>query len=389
MKRNTATSGVTVPPALEPLRLVDSQGGRVSTPPLPVPELDTLGALHRAMVIGRRFDRQASALARQGRLAVYPSSFGQEACQVGGVLALAEQDWLFPTYRDTVSLVTRGVDPVQALTLLRGDWHSGYDAHAHRCAPQCTPLATNASHAVGLTYAARQKRHQASVPAQASTAPSNSADPAEVEADTAALVLMGDGATSEGDAHEAYNFAAMWNAPVVFLIQNNQWAISVPVRKQSRAPTLAHKAMGYGIRGLHVDGNDAAAVYAAVSQALTEARAGEGPTIIEARTYRMDPHTNADAPQRYREPSDVERWQNHDPIDRLESLLRAEGQLDDAGRADLDATAEKLATRVREHMAQPDELDPNEILAHTYTHPSAMLREQQANLAAEIGEARA
>lgn len=323
------------------------------------------------MVIGRRFDRQASALARQGRLAVYPSSYGQEACQVGGVLALAAQDWLFPTYRDTVSLVTRGVDPVQALTLLRGDWHSGYDPNTHRCAPQCTPLATNASHAVGLTYAARQKKQQAGTEENKDT-------------DTAALVLMGDGSTSEGDAHEAYNFAAMWNAPVVFLVQNNQWAISVPSRKQSRAPTLAHKAMGYGIRGVHIDGNDAAAVHATVTQALADARFGVGPTIIEARTYRMDPHTNADAPQRYREASEVERWQNWDPIDRLETLLRTEGRLNDAGRAEIDAAAEELASGVRERMSQSDKLDPQEIFAHTYTRAPAMLREQEANLAAEL-----
>lgn len=187
------------------------------------------------MVIGRRFNQQAGTLARQGRLAVYPSSTGQEASQVGGVLALGERDWLFPTYRDSVAMITHGVDPVETLTLFRGDWRSGYDPHRYRCAPQCTPLATNASHAVGLTYAARRKGR-----------------------DVAALVLMGDGVTSEGDAHEAYDFAAVWNTPVVFLVQNNRWATSVP----------SHR---HGMRGYHVDGNDAAAVHTVVAHALAEA----------------------------------------------------------------------------------------------------------------------
>ncbi|QBI55155.1 thiamine pyrophosphate-dependent dehydrogenase E1 component subunit alpha [Streptomonospora litoralis] len=345
-------------PSLEPIRLIDHEGRRAPesagagfAPPGP----DTLLALLRAMVVGRRFDDQAGALAKQGRLAVYPSSRGQEACQVGGVLALAERDWLFPTYRDCVSLVTRGVDPVEVLTLLRGDWHCGYDPRAHRCAPQCTPLATNASHAVGLTYAARRKG-----------------------ADTAALVLMGDGATSEGDAHEAYNFAAVWNAPVVFLIQNNQWAISVPLHKQTAAPTLAHKAVGYGMRGYHVDGNDAAAVNAVVSRALAEARAGGGPALVEARTYRIEPHTNSDAPQRYREDAEVEHWRRRDPLARLEALLRSEGLLDDAGKAEFDDRADRLAASVRERLAQPPHRSPDELFAHVYAEPTAALRRQRA-----------
>ncbi|PSK96469.1 pyruvate dehydrogenase E1 component alpha subunit [Murinocardiopsis flavida] len=348
-------------PSAEPIRLVDRSGGRVPGAPVPAPDPQTLARLLRAMVVGRRFDRQAGALARQGRLAVYPSSFGQEACQVGGALALAPADWLFPTYRDCVSLVARGVDPVEVLTLLRGDWHSGYDPERHRCATQCTPLATNASHAVGLTYAARRKGE-----------------------DVAALVLMGDGATSEGDAHEAYNFAALWNAPVVFLIQNNQWAISVPVRKQSAAPTLAHKAIGYGMPGVRVDGNDAAAVHAVVDQALAEARCGHGPTIIEAMTYRLDPHTNSDAPQRYRDDDESEPWRERDPIDRLTALLRAEGMVDDAALAAMAEEGERLAAQVRDRLAEDEAPDPESLFAHVYaTVPHALAR-QRATLRDEL-----
>src|SRR5262245_14718456 len=185
------------------------------------------------MVIGRRFDAQATALTKQGRLAVYPSSLGQEACQVGGVLALADDDWLFPTYRDSVALVTRGIEPVEVLSLLRGDAHCGYDPALQHVAPQCTPLATQTVHAAGLAYA--EKRNGTG---------------------RIALVFVGDGATSEGDFHEAVNFAAVFKAPVVFLIQNNRYAISVPLERQSAAPTLSYKGVGYGVRSEQVDGND-------------------------------------------------------------------------------------------------------------------------------------
>ncbi|KOG74339.1 pyruvate dehydrogenase, partial [Streptomyces varsoviensis] len=162
---------------------------------------------------------QATALTRQGRLAVYPSSTGQEACEVAAALVLQEQDWLFPSYRDTLAVVARGLDPVAALTLLRGDWHTGYDPRERRVAPLSTPLATQLPHAVGLAHAARLAGDE-----------------------VVALAMVGDGGTSEGDFHEALNFAAVWRAPVVFFVQNNGFAISVPLAKQTAAPSLAHKA---------------------------------------------------------------------------------------------------------------------------------------------------
>src|SRR6266536_954279 len=256
-------------PGDEPLRLLTPSGEAAEGAQLP-PD-DVLLDLYRRMVLGRRFDAQATALTKQGRLAVYPSSHGQEACEVGAVVALGDQDWLFPTYRDCMALVTRGVDPVETLSLLRGDWHLGYDPYEHRVAPQCTPLATNALHAVGLARAAAIKGE-----------------------DTVTLVFVGDGATSEGDTHEALNFAGVWKAPVVFLVQNNGYAISVPLSKQSAAPSLAHKGIGYGVASMLIDGNDAAVVYTAVREAVRAARAGAGPTLIEARTYRIEAHTNAD-----------------------------------------------------------------------------------------------
>ena len=293
------------------------------------------------MVIGRRFNREAGTLARQGRLALYPSSTGQEAAQVGGVLALSEQDWLFPTYRDSVAMITHGVDPVRTLTLFRGDRHRGYDPHRYRCAPQGTPLATNASHAVGLTYAARNKGR-----------------------DVAALVLMGDGATGEGDAHEAYDFASAWNTPVVFLVQSNHWAIGVPAHRQNTVPTLTHKAMGHGTRAHHVDGNDAAAVHAVVAHALAEARAGGGPAIVEALTYRVDdPRTESDALRNRREADAVEYWLERDPLIRMEILLRDERIVDDTLLEGYERDAERVAALVRGRPAGEDPLAPTALFS--------------------------
>ena len=323
--RETANADSLLPSA-KPLQLIDQDGLPGENPGgLALPTPDVLRELHRRMVLGRRFDSEATALTKQGRLAVYPSSRGQDACQVGAVLALRDQDWLFPTYRDSVALLTRGLPAEKALTLLRGDWHCGYDPYEYRVAPQCTPLATNTLHAVGLAYAARLKKQ-----------------------DQVALALLGDGATSEGDTHEALNFAAVWKAPVVFLIQNNGYAISVPLAKQTAAPTLAAKGIGYGVPSLLIDGNDAAAVYAAVAAGIERAADGGGPTLIEAVTYRIEAHTNADDATRYRTGAEVSAWLERDPIARLAAYLKAKNLLDDA------AAGRPSAERRRVRRARPD-----------------------------------
>src|SRR5580700_2728524 len=342
-----------LPPSADPLALIDPEGHPTGTAVLDMPPDQVLRALHRQMVIGRRLDTQATALTRQGRLAVYPSSRGQEACQVGAVLALREQDWLFPTYRDTVAVLTRGVPPAEALSLLRGEWHCGYDPHQYRVAPQCTPLATSTLHAVGLAWAAQLKH-----------------------SGEAALVLVGDGATSEGDTHEALNFAGVWQAPVVFLVQNNGYAISVPLAKQTAAPALAYRGVGVGMRSLIIDGNDAAAVFAAVRDALGRAAAGRGPTLIEALTYRVEAHTNADDATRYRASEEVTGWLSRDPIARLEAYLREAGLLDDSSAARLAAEAERLAENVRERMNADVSVDPAELFEHVYAKPTAALERQ-------------
>ncbi len=251
----------------------------------------------------------------------------------------------------------------QALTLLRGDWHCGYDPGEYRVAPQCTPLATNTLHAVGLAHAARLRKQ-----------------------DQVALVLLGDGATSEGDAHEALNFAAVWKAPVVFLVQNNGYAISVPLAKQTAAPTLAAKGIGYGIPSLLIDGNDAAAVYAAARAGVERAAAGGGPTLIEAITYRIEAHTNADDATRYRSGQEVSAWLERDPIARLAAYLKANGLMDDDAAARLAAEAERLAEDVRQRMNADVKADPAELFEHVYARPTSALRRQRAALLAELQE---
>ena len=355
-----------VTPTRLPVRLIDAEGVAVvgeQTAGLAMPDTDRLLSLYRAMVVARRFEAQVTALTRQGRLATYPSALGQEACEIATAAALGDRDWLFPTYRDTIALLTRGVSPVELLTFFRGEWHAGYDPYEHRIAPQSTPLATQALHAVGLATAARLKGEP-----------------------TVAVTFLGDGATSEGDAHEAFNFASVWQAPVVFVIQNNQWAISVPVAKQMHARTLADRAIGYGMPGYFVDGNDVAAMFAVVSAAVERARAGLGPTMVEGLTYRMEAHTNSDDPTRYRDKAQEAQWRALDPVERLERYLMTTGALTDELREEVTAAGEELAAATRDAMNTEATADPLELFDHVYTAARPALREQRAFLEHELAE---
>jgi pyruvate dehydrogenase E1 component alpha subunit len=354
-------------PSEKPLRLLDNAGHAVDgseTGGFSLPPVERLLELYRRMVIARRFDVQVTALTKQGRLATYPSAYGQEACEIGVISAITADDWFFPTYRDSIALLTRGIAPGEILTSFRGDWHNGYDQHRYRTTAQATPLATQALHAVGLAHAARLRR-----------------DP------IVALTFLGDGATSEGDAHEAFNFAAVWQTPTVFLVQNNQFAISTPVARQTHAATLADKAVGYGMPGYHVDGNDVAAMYAVAHAAIERARSGGGPTLIEGLTYRIESHTNSDDPTRYRKAREVEHWKRRDPIERLEKYLVSEGALSDATRAEIADAAESLARETREVMTREAVIDPLELFDHVYSRPRAALLEQRAALEAELAGA--
>ncbi|CAN5270933.1 thiamine pyrophosphate-dependent enzyme [soil metagenome] len=343
------------------LQLLTEDGELTPVEGFPLPDAETMLRLDATMRMVRAVDRQAINLTRQGQLAVYPSSFGQEAAQVGTVLALRPTDWLFPSYRETVAIVAHGVPPIEAMPLFKGTWHAGWDPHAYRVMPHCTPIATQCLHAVGLAHAAKLAGD-----------------------DVVSLAFCGDGGTSEGDFHEALNFAAVWATPTVFVVQNNGYAISVPLSNQSKAPTMAHKAVGYGMPGVRVDGNDAVAVHSAMTAAVARAAAGEGPTLIEAMTYRLEAHTTADDDMRYRTREEVESWRARDPIERLERYLLKAGLIDEDGIAEAEAQAKEVAKTFRAGMFDAPHGDPLEMFDHVFVDPPAELLAQRASLAAEL-----
>ena len=325
---------------------------------------DQLCSLYRLMALSRRVDRQAINLTRQGALGVFASSHGQEAAQVGAVFALEPGDWLFPSYRDTVGTFARGVDIVEILALFQGSWHCGFDPHEHRVAPLTTPLATQALHATGLAMAAKLRN-----------------DP------IVALTFFGDGAASEGDAHEAMNMAAVYQAPVIFLVQNNHYAISVPIEQQMRTSAIASRAAGYGMPGVLVDGNDVLAVYSATRAAVERARAGGGPTLIEAVTYRMEAHTTADDQTRYRSAEEVAAWSERDPLARYLARLRDAGTVDDAFLAEVESEGEALAARMRDALFGGEGGDPREMFDHVFATLTPQLAAQRALLDRELAAA--
>ncbi|MFB8368084.1 pyruvate dehydrogenase (acetyl-transferring) E1 component subunit alpha [Pseudarthrobacter sp. NPDC055928] len=356
-------------PARHQIQMVDQEGrlkadreqGTEPGHEYPLPGDVELMAAYEQLVVGRRVNDQNSALVRQGRMAVYPSSHGQEACQVAAALCLSEGDWMFPTYRDSVAVMARGVDPVQTMTLFRGDWHSGYNPAKHKVGIQCTPLTTQLLHAVGVAHAAKLRGE-----------------------DTVVLAMCGDGATSEGDFHEALNFAAVFHLPVVFFVQNNRYAISVPLAHQSVAPSLAHKAVGYGMAGERVDGNDVVALLAVLDRAVKLAREGSGPLLVEAHTYRMQAHTNADDATRYRQDSEVAEWMAKDPVSRMKTYLTDRGLLNGDTEAKIAAKAEAVATQLREGLSEEVPVDPQDLFRHVFSAPTPQLKEQSAMLADEL-----
>lgn len=356
-------------PAHHPIQMVKPDGtvvplGDQGTQPgheYPVPGDEELVAAYQQLIIGRRVNDQNSALVRQGRMAVYPSSHGQEACQVAAALCLSDGDWMFPTYRDSVAIMARGVDAVQVMTLFRGDWHGGYNPNEHKVGIQSTPLTTQLLHGVGVAHAAKLRNEG-----------------------TVVLAMCGDGATSEGDFHEALNFAAVFKLPVIFFVQNNKYAISVPLAHQSVAPSLAHKAVGYGMAGERVDGNDLVALLAVLGRAVKLAREGSGPLLIEAHTYRMQAHTNADDATRYRQDSEVAEWLTKDPLTRMTTYLTDKGLLDDDRVSRMGERAEAVAAQLREGLSEDVAVDPQDLFKYVFSSPTPQLKDQSALLAEEI-----
>ena len=305
-------------------------------------EADLL-SLYRDMVLLRTYDERSLVYHRQGRIGTYAIFWGHEAMQVGAVRALADQDWIFPSYRESAVGLLRGMPVETVLSWWRGHPAGWWDPREYRLASIAVPIATHVPHAVGFAWGKRLRGE-----------------------DTCALAFFGDGATSEGAFHEGANFAAVMQAPVVLLCNNNYWAISTPLPAQTRAETLADKAVGYGIPGLRVDGGDVLAVYEVTREALARARAGEGPTFVEAVTYRCAPHATADDPSAYVDAERVETERENECFGRYERYLRRTGVLSDelaeAARAE---ALEAMRAGIAAAEAQP-EPDPDLVTKHAY-----------------------
>ncbi len=310
-------------------------------------------SLYEDMVLARTFDERALALQRRGWMSGYPPYRGQEASQVGAAAAMADDDWLFPTYRSNAMQIARGVPMSDILLFRRGrpEYHSDHDVPNF---PQAVPIATQIPHAAGAGMAINYR-----------------------DDDAAAVCYFGDGATSEGDFHEGLNFAGVFDAPVVFLCENNNWAISVPRRKQTASDTIAQKATAYGFEGVRVDGNDPLAVRGTVEAALTRARAGE-PVLVETLTYRQGAHTTSDDPSRYRDvEGDLPEWRTRDPIERYEAYLREQGALDDDGVETAQEKADDAIERAVETAEAVDPADRDDVFEYVYADLTPELRDQR------------
>jgi 2-oxoisovalerate dehydrogenase E1 component alpha subunit len=346
----------------ELIQLLTADGERIAHPDYPLElEPGEARSLYRDLVLVRRVDSEGTALQRQGELGLWASLLGQEAAQVGSGRAMRPDDFAFPTYREHGVAWCRGVPPVNLLGMFRGVNNGGWDPNEMNFNLYTIVIGSQTLHAVG--YAMGIQRDGA---------------------DSAAIAYFGDGASSQGDVNEAFIFAASYNAPVVFFCQNNQWAISEPTERQSRVP-LYQRASGFGFPGVRVDGNDVLACLAVTRAALDRARTGNGPTLIEAYTYRMGAHTTSDDPTRYRANDEVEHWRARDPIQRLRAYLLRDALADAAFFAEVDAEADKLAAEVRAGcLALPDP-EPLSMFDYAYSSPHAQVMAERAQLAAYLG----
>jgi pyruvate dehydrogenase E1 component alpha subunit len=342
------------------LQILDAEGhlDRDLEPDIPP---DSLRLLYRSMVLARQLDLRMLALQRQGRMGTFAPLMGQEAAQVGSAFALEPTDWMVPSFREAAAYIMRGVPLKATFLLFMGREEGNIIPEDQRNLPVNIPVASQLPHAVGLAMAAKI-RHDA----------------------CAVLTYFGDGATSEGDFHEACNFAGVFQAPVVFLCQNNHYAISVPRERQTRARTLAQKAIAYGFDGIQVDGNDLLAVYVATRDALARAKAGKGPTLIECVTYRMSMHTTADDPSRYRKKAEEEEWRKHDPIPRFQGYLKSKGLWDEAWQADLEREVDAEVRRAVEEAEADREFDPADMLDYVFATTPPYLKAQQEELHATL-----
>ncbi|MCG8567391.1 MAG: pyruvate dehydrogenase (acetyl-transferring) E1 component subunit alpha [Desulfobacterales bacterium] len=331
------------------------ENGEVDEELEPKLEPDQLIFLHRAMTLSRMADARMLNLQRQGRIGTIPLCHGQEAAFCAPVMAIKETDWLVPSYRELGARLMRGENLVQLLHIFNGFEEGVLGGSNDRNLPISIILASQLPHAVGLAYGARMRG----------------------ESDTLALTLFGDGATSEGDFHEALNFAAVMNVPVIFLCQNNQFAISTPRKWQTRSATIAQKAIAYGVQGIQVDGNDPLAVYQATLKAAERARAGKGPTLIEAVTYRMQMHTTADDPSRYREDEEVASWEKKDPLVRFQLYLENKGIWDKEKQAAMEAEIKAEVDASVKTYEEETRFEPDAPFDYVFQDPVPLIQAQR------------
>jgi 2-oxoisovalerate dehydrogenase E1 component alpha subunit len=353
--------GATTAAPPELIQLLTPEGERIEHPDYPL-EIDSAAIrdMYRDLVLVRRIDTEAIALQRQGELGIWASLLGQEAAQIGSGRALGSGDMAFPTYREHGVAWCRGIDPVKLLELYRGVSHGGWDPEEHKFHLYTIVIGAQTLHATG--YAMGIQRDGT---------------------DEAAIVYFGDGASSQGDVNEAFIFASVFNAPLVFFLQNNQWAISEPLERQSRIP-LYQRAQGFGFPGVRVDGNDVLACYAVTKKAMQAAHEGQGPTLIEAYTYRMGAHTTTDDPTRYRLASELEAWKLRDPIERVRAYLVRSGQAEPPFFADVEAEADKVGASIRQACRTMPDPPPLAIFDNVYTEPNRILEAEREQFAAYL-----
>jgi pyruvate dehydrogenase E1 component alpha subunit len=340
---------------IEYLSILDEQGGIDIELEPELPE-DFLLKLYRGMLLGRRFDERLLNLQRQGRIGTFPPISGQEAAHIGAVSALKKTDWMVPAFRETPAEIWRGRSLESVIIYNNGFGEGGIIPKEVKNLPISVPVGSQILHAVGLGWAAKYRK-----------------------TDEVILSFFGDGATSEGDFHEGLNFAGVFQTPTVFICQNNQWAISIPIHKQTRSQTLAQKALAYGLPGIRVDGNDILAVYTASKEAVERARTGGGPTLIECVTYRMTMHTTADDPKRYRSDEEVESWRKKDPIDRFQKYLTSKKILSPEKIESIESSIlEQIQAAVDNAEEQMKQMgDPIDMFDHVFEEMPDYLSEQR------------
>jgi pyruvate dehydrogenase E1 component alpha subunit len=356
---------INIPEKLEYLSILDEKG-QLDKKLEPKISKELLLKLHRGMVLARRFDERLLSLQRQGRMGTFAPIKGQEAAQLGAVAALEETDWMVPSFRETGAELWRGRTMVSVILNFAGFNEGDPEEKEHNDLPVAVPVASQIPHAVGLAWSIKYRKKEDVV-----------------------MTFFGDGATSEGDFHEGLNFAGVYQVPVVFVCQNNHWAISVPRSRQSHSKTLAQKALAYGMPGIQVDGNDILAVYAAAKEAVDRARSGKGPMMIECVTYRMMMHTTADDPKRYRTDEEVQGWEKKDPLVRFQKYLKEKNLLSDDK---IEGVEKEVKDEIQKAVDGAEKLmkeftDPLVMFDHVYAEMPPTLQEQRKELVQELGEA--